>query len=45
MARPSLVDQVADVLLDRIVAGDLPPGSVVPGEIDQGRAGHGAPVR
>ena len=34
MARPSLVDQVADALLDRIVAGDLPPGSVVPGEID-----------
>ncbi|MGX5357212.1 FadR/GntR family transcriptional regulator [Kocuria sp. KH4] len=34
MARPSLVDQVADALLDRIIAGDLPPGAVVPGEID-----------
>lgn len=34
MARPSLVDQVADALLDRIIAGDFPPGSVVPGEID-----------
>lgn len=34
MARPSLVDQVADALLDRIIAGEFPPGSVVPGEID-----------
>ncbi|GEO97342.1 FadR/GntR family transcriptional regulator [Kocuria turfanensis] len=36
MTRPSLVDQVADALLDRIIAGDFPPGSVVPGEVDLG---------
>lgn len=34
MARPSLVDQVADALLDRIVAGELSPGAAIPGEID-----------
>lgn len=34
MARPSLVDQVADALLDRIISGDLPPGAAIPGEID-----------
>ncbi|MEX5297165.1 FadR/GntR family transcriptional regulator [Kocuria sp. CPCC 205292] len=34
MARPSLVDQVADALLDRIIAGDFPPGAAVPGEIE-----------
>ncbi|MFF0989729.1 FadR/GntR family transcriptional regulator [Kocuria nitroreducens] len=34
MARPSLVDQVADALLDRIISGDFPPGAVIPGEID-----------
>lgn len=36
MARPSLVDQVAEALLDRIISGDLPPGAVIPGEIDLG---------
>src|SRR5215217_6564866 len=32
MARKSLVGQVADELLDRIIAGEFPPGSLVPGE-------------
>ncbi len=32
MARKSLVGQVADELLDRIIAGDFPPGATVPGE-------------
>lgn len=36
MARPSLVDEVADALLDRIISGDLPPGALIPGEIDLG---------
>ncbi|MFI7584152.1 FadR/GntR family transcriptional regulator [Kocuria sp. M1N1S27] len=36
MARPSLVDQVAEALLERIVSGDLPPGAAVPGELDLG---------
>lgn len=34
MARKSLVDVVADDLLDRIVAGEFPPGSGVPGELE-----------
>lgn len=34
MARKSLVDVVADELLDRIVAGEFPPGSGVPGELE-----------
>lgn len=34
MARKSLVDVVADELLDRIVAGEFPPGAVVPGELE-----------
>lgn len=34
MARKSLVDEVADELLDRIVAGEFPPGSGVPGELE-----------
>jgi DNA-binding FadR family transcriptional regulator len=32
MARKSLVGEVADELLDRIIAGEFPPGSLVPGE-------------
>jgi GntR family transcriptional regulator, transcriptional repressor for pyruvate dehydrogenase complex len=32
MARKSLVGQVADELLDRIIAGEFPPGATVPGE-------------
>lgn len=32
MARQSLVGQVADELLDRIIAGEFPPGATVPGE-------------
>ena len=34
MARKSLVGVVADDLLDRIIAGDFPPGSSVPGELE-----------
>lgn len=34
MARKSLVDVVADELLDRIVSGEFPPGSGVPGELE-----------
>ncbi|MFP3579757.1 FadR/GntR family transcriptional regulator [Arthrobacter sp. SIMBA_036] len=34
MARKSLVGVVADELLDRIIAGEFPPGSVVPGELE-----------
>lgn len=34
MARKSLVDVVADDLLDRVVAGEFPPGSGVPGELE-----------
>ncbi|HKU29794.1 FadR/GntR family transcriptional regulator [Arthrobacter sp. NyZ413] len=34
MARKSLVGLVADELLDRIVAGEFPPGTVVPGELE-----------
>ncbi|OFI39328.1 GntR family transcriptional regulator [Arthrobacter sp. SW1] len=34
MARKSLVGVVADELLDRIVAGEFPPGTVVPGELE-----------
>jgi GntR family transcriptional repressor for pyruvate dehydrogenase complex len=34
MARKSLVGQVADELLDRIIAGEFPPGALVPGEHD-----------
>ena len=34
MARKSLVDVVADELLDRIVAGEFTPGSGVPGELE-----------
>ena len=34
MARKSLVGEVADDLLDRIVAGEFPPGSLVPGELE-----------
>jgi DNA-binding FadR family transcriptional regulator len=34
MARKSLVGVVADALLDRIIAGDFPPGSSVPGELE-----------
>lgn len=34
MARKSLVGIVADELLDRIVAGEFPPGTVVPGELE-----------
>ncbi|WP_026553730.1 FadR/GntR family transcriptional regulator [Arthrobacter sp. 35W] len=34
MARKSLTGVVADDLLDRIVAGEFPPGSVVPGELE-----------
>ncbi|WP_427015463.1 FadR/GntR family transcriptional regulator [Pseudarthrobacter sp. P1] len=34
MARKSLVGVVADELLDRIVAGEFPPGSSVPGELE-----------
>lgn len=32
MARKSLADEVAEKLLDRIIAGEFPPGSLVPGE-------------
>jgi GntR family transcriptional repressor for pyruvate dehydrogenase complex len=32
MARKSLVGQVADELLDRIIAGEFLPGAIVPGE-------------
>ena len=32
MARKSLVGVVADELLDRIIEGEFPPGSTVPGE-------------
>ena len=32
MARQSLVGQVADELLDRIITGEFPPGATVPGE-------------
>ncbi|TLM75598.1 FadR/GntR family transcriptional regulator [Pseudarthrobacter sp. NamB4] len=32
MARQSLVGEVADELLDRIIAGEFPPGATVPGE-------------
>ncbi|WP_320537280.1 FadR/GntR family transcriptional regulator [Pseudarthrobacter sp. IC2-21] len=34
MARKSLVGVVADELLDRIIAGEFPPGSSVPGELE-----------
>lgn len=34
MARKSLVGEVADGMLDRIVAGEFPPGSPVPGELE-----------
>jgi len=34
MARKSLVGEVADDLLDRIVAGEFPPGALVPGELE-----------
>ncbi|TLM88001.1 FadR/GntR family transcriptional regulator [Pseudarthrobacter sp. NamE5] len=32
MARQSLVGEVADELLDRIISGEFPPGATVPGE-------------
>ncbi|WP_415857082.1 FadR/GntR family transcriptional regulator [Sinomonas sp. G460-2] len=34
MARKSLVGEVADDLLNRIVAGEFPPGTLVPGELE-----------
>ena len=34
MARKSLVGVVADELLDRIIAGEFPPGAGVPGELE-----------
>lgn len=34
MARKSLVGVVADELLDRIIAGEFPPGTIVPGELE-----------
>ncbi|BCT77605.1 GntR family transcriptional regulator [Sinomonas cyclohexanicum] len=34
MARKSLVGEVADELLDRIIAGEFPPDSSVPGELE-----------
>lgn len=34
MGRQSLVSMVADGLLDRIVAGEFPPDSLLPGELD-----------
>lgn len=34
MARKSLVGEVADELLDRIIHGEFPPGSTVPGELE-----------
>lgn len=34
MARQSLVGMVSDNLLDRIVRGDFPPGSTLPGELE-----------
>ena len=34
MARKSLVGVVADELLDRIIAGEFPPGASVPGELE-----------
>lgn len=34
MARKSLVVEVADELLDRIIAGEFAPGAPVPGELD-----------
>lgn len=34
MARKSLVGMVADELLDRIIKGEFPPGSAVPGELE-----------
>lgn len=34
MARKSLVGVVADELLDRIIGGEFPPGSTVPGELE-----------
>ena len=36
MARKSLTEMVADDLLDRIVAGEFPPDSLVPGELELG---------
>ncbi|MDJ0317334.1 MULTISPECIES: FadR/GntR family transcriptional regulator [Arthrobacter] len=36
MARKSLTGVVADDLLDRIVAGEFAPGSIVPGELELG---------
>lgn len=34
MARKSLVGEVADELLDRIISGEFPPGALVPGELE-----------
>lgn len=34
MARKSLAGTVADELLDRIIAGEFPPGATVPGELE-----------
>ena len=34
LARKSLVGVVADELLDRIIAGEFPPGASVPGELE-----------
>jgi DNA-binding FadR family transcriptional regulator len=34
LARKSLVGEVADDLLDRIVGGEFPPGALVPGELE-----------
>jgi DNA-binding FadR family transcriptional regulator len=34
VARKSLVGEVADGMLDRIVSGEFPPGSPVPGELE-----------
>ena len=34
LARKSLVGVVADELLDRIIAGEFPPGAAVPGELE-----------
>lgn len=34
MARQSLVSMVSDNLLDRIIAGEFPPGATLPGELE-----------
>ena len=40
MARKSLVGEVADDLLDRIVGSEFPPGALVPGELELSAQHH-----